>query len=212
MHNLTIEKREGGKNLEELRETGKIPAVFYGKKEASTPISLDARQFVKVWKEAGESSIITLTGIGEDKEVLIKEIDFEPLKNSVRHVDFYAIEKGKKVRVSVPLEFIGTPPAEKAGAALMKVLHEVEIEAFPKDLPHEIEVDISVLTEAGSQILAGDIKLPSGVDLITEPEEVVALASEIKEEVEGETPADMSAIELSEERGKKEEEGEEAAE
>lgn len=92
------------------------------------------------------------------------------------------------------------------------MLHEIEVEAFPKDLPHEITVDVSGLVELEQQILVSDIKVPSGVEVLTSPDEVVAIAAETKEEVESDTPADLSSIELSEERGKKEEEGEEAAE
>lgn len=212
MLTIQIEKRDVGTSLEEIRKGGKIPAVLYGKKEASQPITLGATEFMKVWKEAGESSVVILSGVGENKEALIHEVDVEPVKGLVRHADFYVIEKGKKVTVSVPIEFVGTAPAEKLGAALVKVLHEIEVEAFPKDLPHEITVDVSGLVELEQQILVSDIKVPSGVEVLTSPDEVVAIAAETKEEVESDTPADLSSIELSEERGKKEEEGEEAAE
>jgi large subunit ribosomal protein L25 len=212
MLTIQIEKRDVGTSLDEIRKGGKIPAVLYGKKEASQPITLGATEFMKVWKEAGESSVVILSGVGENKEALIHEVDVEPVKGLVRHADFYVIEKGKKVTVSVPIEFVGTAPAEKLGAALVKVLHEIEVEAFPKDLPHEITVDVSGLVELEQQILVSDIKVPSGVEVLTSPDEVVAIAAETKEEVESDTPADLSSIELSEERGKKEEEGEEAAE
>ncbi len=205
MLTIQIEKRDVGTALDSIRKGGKIPAVLYGKKEESTPITIGTVDFMKVWKEAGESSVIVLSGIGEDKEALIHEVDVEPVKGVVRHADFYVIEKGKKVSVSVPIEFVGTAPAEKLGAALVKVLHEIEVEAFPKDLPHEITVDVSVLTELEQQILVSDIKVPAGVEILTGSEEVVAIAAETKEEVE-EAPADLSSIELSEERGKKEEE------
>lgn len=212
MLTIQIEKRDVGTSLDEIRKGGKIPAVLYGKKEASQPITLGATEFMKVWKEAGESSVVILSGVGENKEALIHEVDVEPVKGLVRHADFYVIEKGKKVTVSVPIEFVGTAPAEKLGAALVKVLHEIEVEAFPKDLPHEITVDVSGLVDLEQQILVSDIKVPSGVEVLTSPDEVVAIAAETKEEVESDTPADLSSIELSEERGKKEEEGEEAAE
>jgi large subunit ribosomal protein L25 len=210
MLNLAIETREAGKNLDELRKAKKVPAVFYGKKETATPVVLSLVDFMKVWNEAGESSVITLSGIGETKEALIHDVDLDPVKNIVRHVDLYVIEKGKKVEVSIPLEFIGTAPAEKLGASVLKVLHEIDIEAFPKDLPPELTVDVSILTELEQQILVGDIKVPAGVTVLTSLDEVVAIAAETKEEVVEETPADLSAIEISEERGKKEEEEGEA--
>ena len=128
------------------------------------------------------------------------------------HVDFYAIEKGKKGTVNVPLSFVGTSTAEKElGGSIVKVLHEIEIEAMPKDLPHEIEVDVALLKDFESSIHVKDIKAPAGVTILTEGEEVVAVAEAAKEIVEEEpaAPVDMSSIEVAE-RGKKEEEGEAA--
>jgi large subunit ribosomal protein L25 len=209
MLELTIEKRVAGENLGEMRSAGKIPAVFYGPKEASTPIWLVASEFGRVWKKAGESSIITLTGLGEPRDVLIQDIDFDPVTNVVRHADFYAVEKGKKVQVNIEVDFQGVSGAVKnLGGILVKVLHEIEIEAMPKDLPHELIVDISALETFDSQITAGDIKLPVGVTLLTNPEEVIALVAEPKEEVEDSSPTDIGSIELSTKKGKKEEEAE----
>jgi len=205
MHTLQVEKREKlKKHSKSLLGEGKIPAVVYGKKEESTPIQLSAIEFEKVWHEAGESTVITLSGLGEDKEVLIHEVNVDPLLSHPRHVDFYAIEKGKKVEVDVPIEFVGISPAEKElGGTVVKVLHELQIEAFPKDLPQHIEVDLVALKDFESRILAGEIKLPTGVSLISEPEEVVALAEEAKEEEEDEVEApDIDSIKV-EEKGKK---------
>lgn len=204
MLKLIIEKREGGKTVADA----KIPAVFYGPKAESTPIWVNESEFTRVWKEAGESTVVTLSLDGEDHDTLIHDVDREPVKGLIRHVDFYVLEKGKKVEISIPLEFIGVSEAVKTlGGNLVKVLHEIEIEAMPKDLPHAIEVDISALVDFDSQIHAGDIKLPSGVTLKTDAEEVVALVAEAKEESE-EAPAeiDMSAIEVTDKKGKKDEE------
>jgi large subunit ribosomal protein L25 len=111
------------------------------------------------------------------------------------------------VEVAVPLEFVGESPAVKAGANLVKVLHELAIEADPVNLPHELTVDVSILTELGQQIHAGDLKLPAGVTLTVAPEEVVALIQEVEEEAPEEAvPADLSAIEV---EGKGKEAGEE---
>lgn len=204
---LTIEKR--AEDATTTRNKGKIPGVFYGPKATSTAIAVDATEFTKVWREAGESSVITLSGVDGDQDALIQDIQKDPVTEAIKHVDFYVIEKGKKVQVGVPLEFVGVSFAVKSlGGSLIKVLHELEIEAMPKDLPHEIEVDISVLADFDAQIKASDIKLPSGVTLITEADEIVALVNAPKDEVEESTDStiDMSAIGISEDRGKKEEE------
>ncbi|MFZ2763713.1 MAG: 50S ribosomal protein L25 [Minisyncoccia bacterium] len=198
---------------ETIRETGQIPAVFYGKKEASTPISIPKIDFLKVWKEAGESSVITLQMSEGDKESLIQDVDLDPVTGTPRHADFYVFEKGHKVEVELPLEFIGVSPAVKdLGGMLVKVLHELKVEAMPKDLPHNITIDIGTLVNFGDQILAKDIALPTGVELKEHEEEVVALVSAPREEKEEEAlPIDLSTIEV-EKKGKEDEESTETNE
>ena len=211
MLKLETKPRKVGEKLEHIREEGFIPAVFYGKKQASTPVSVNLIDFVKIWKKAGETSVVTLSTPEGELEALIKDIDLEPVTETPRHADFYVFEKGQKIELEVPLEFVGVAPAVKdLSGILIKVLHEVTVEALPKDLPREIPVDISSLVTFESQILAKDLALPTGVELKTSPDEVVALVAEPKEEVVEEAPVDLSAIEV-EKKGKKEEEGAEAA-
>lgn len=212
MITLAIEKRDVKTDVQSLRESGKMPAVFYGPKEKSTPVMVSTVEFIKVYKKAGESSVIVLKDGADEHEALIHDIDVHPLTGAPRHADFYVIEKGKKVKVHVPLVFTGVSPAVKdKGAILVKVLRELEIEAAPKDLPHELTVDISSLVEFSSTIAAKDIQIPAGVTLIALPEEVVASVAEAKEEVEEVKPIDMSAIEVAK-KGKEAKEGEEGAE
>ncbi len=205
MLKLKVSKRESSEKTEEVRAAGLIPAVLYGPKEAPQSIKVLASEFEKAFREAGESTIVTLEVDGAEHETLIHDVDFHPVKGNVLHIDFYVVEKGKKVTVHVPLEFTGVAPAEKTlGGTLMKVMHEIEIEAMPKDLPHEIEVDISSLVDFESQIHASDIKLPSGVSLVTEAEEVIALVQEAKEESDEPVAAvDIASIEV-QKKGKKE--------
>jgi len=212
MLSLTVERREGSKN-EALRKAGKIPAVFYGPKEASTSIAVSLAEFKKIWKKAGESSVVILKDGTHEHEALINDVDIHPVSGIVRHADFYVIEKGKKVKVHTPIVFDGVSPAVKdKGGILVKVLRELEIEAAPKDLPHEIRVDISPLAELNSAIHASDIQLPHGVTLVTKAEEIVASIAEAKEEVEEAPKAiDMSSIEV-EAKGKEAKEGEAPAE
>lgn len=213
MLTLNIEKRDKNISLDELRGGDKIPAVFYGNDVDSTPISLSYPDFKRVWKEAGSSSIISLKGIGEEKEVLIQDIDIDPVSDQVRHIDFYVVKRGQLMETEVPLEFVGESIAVKSlGGILVKALHQLKIEVLPKDLPKSIEVDISVLTELDSTISVMDLKLPEGVKTTEEPEETVAAISQAKEEVVDEEPIDIDDVEI-EQKGKKEEdEGEESKE
>lgn len=210
---LKIAKRDIKADVEALRAAGRIPAVFYGKKEASTPISVLATDFVKAYKTAGESTVVILQGDGMEVESLIHEMDLHPVTGKPRHVDFYVFEKGKKIKVGVPIDFVGSAPAIKElGGSLIKVLYDIEIEAFPKDLPHKISVDISSLVDFKSVIKASDIKLPEGVALAINADDIIASIAEPKAEVEEvAAPIDLTAIEVAK-KGKEAKEGGEGAE
>jgi large subunit ribosomal protein L25 len=206
MLSLTVEKRDTGATLSDIRGAGSIPAVVYGAHQVSTPITLESSVFTKILREAGEATIVSLTGLGASLPTLIHEVSRDPITGRVLHVDFYAITKGEKVQVAIPLMFSGSSPAVEAGANLIKVLHEIEIEADPMNLPHDISVDLSTLVTINSQIHAKDLVLPAGVTLVTEPEDVIVLTQEVAEERKEEAPADIASIEV-EKKGK--EEGEE---
>jgi large subunit ribosomal protein L25 len=206
MLTLTVEKRSAGQGLNALRKAGKVPAVVYGAHTESTPITLTEKEFDKIFAEAGEATIVALSGIGEAIPTLIHEVDLDPLTNRARHVDFYAVTKGQKVEVKIPIEFIGESPAVKEGANLIKVMYEIEIEADPMNLPREFTVDLSKLVSIGDQIHVSDLALPAGVELKVDAGEVIVLVQEVKEEKVDEAPADLSAIEV-EKKGKVEEEG-----
>ncbi len=209
MVTLQVKKRDSKAKRYKLNELGEIPAVFYGPKEAAQSISISRKDFDKVFHLAGESTVITLTGDLGEHDAMIHQIDRDPVTGVSRHVDFYVVEKGKKIQVHVAVEFDGLAPAVKdLGGILVKVLHEIEVEALPKDLPHEVHADVSTLVDFDAHITAADIKLPAGVTLVTKPEEIVALVSAPKEEVE-EAPVDISEIEV-EKKGKEAKEGEEA--
>lgn len=197
-----------GKGVQALRAEGKIPAVVYGPKQEATPIELAVRDFAKVLETAGESTVVNLVVDGEGHNVLIHDVDHDPVTNTPRHADFYAIVKGQKVEVAIPLEFVNESAAVKGGANLVKALHEITIKGDPMTLPHEILVDISKLANIGDQITAGDLALPAGIELVTYAEDVVVTAlAAVEEKLEDPvTGPDMTAIETSVEKGKKEEE------
>ncbi len=212
MFEIKAEKRDPKIKSDYLRKSGKIPAVFYGAKQKSTPISISKVDFDKVWKKAGESTVITIKteGMGE-VDTLIHDVQFDPITSESIHSDFYVVDKTKKVKVHVPVEFVGVSPAVKElGGTLIKVLHEIEVESLPGDLPHVLEIDISSLAELNSHLAVKDIKLPKGVTVVIGGNETVAsIAAQREEKEEEAAPIDLSAIEV-EKRGKKEEEGAEA--
>ncbi len=209
---LTVEKRSNDTKAKALRDKGVLPAVIYGRSEESTPIAVDLKTFSKLYKAAGESSVIVLKGLGADRQVLIHDVEFDAVSGAPIHADFYAIQKGQKVTVSVPLEFDGVSAAVKdLGGILTKVMHELELTCEPSELPHSILVDISKLATLEDQIKVSDLTIPKTAELSVDADEVVAMISVAQEEPEEPAaPVDLSAIETSVERGKKEEDADAA--
>ncbi len=210
MITLTAQARtETGKKSKALAASGLMPAVVYGPKQEAVSVSIPLHEFEAVLRHGGESSLIELSGLDKAMQVQIQELDRDPVTNVPRHADFYAIEKGAKVTMSLPLSFVGESEAVKLGANLVKVLHEVEIEADPSKLPSEIEVSIESLKAVDDRITVADLKAPAGVAILTPEEEVIAIAQAIEEETEEDSAApDMDAIEV--EKKGKDEEAEEA--
>ncbi len=199
-------------NVKEVTEgidmTGNIKAVVYGPAYPSTALVINQKDFTKLYKQAGESSIVTLTGLKANQDVLIHDIQINVRNGDIVHVDFYAVKKGQKIKVGVPLVFVGVSEAVKTyGADLVKNIFEVEIEAEASDLPHEIEIDLEVLKEIDDRITVGDIKAPKGVKILDNEDDVIVTVSKHEEETEeAPTEIDMSAIGVSDAKGKKDEE------
>ena len=209
---LTATKRSKTDKLADIRNNGMVPAVVYGARVENTLLSVSSLDFAKILKTAGETSTILLEMKGDKNiklNVLIHEIQKDPVKDIPIHIDFLAVDLNKPVEVEVPLVFEGVSEAEKIGLGILtKVLHNINIEALPKDIPQTLEVDLSKLNTLEDQILVKNIKLPSEVKLITNEDEVVALITPIREEKESEEESvDLSSIEV-EKKGKKEEGGE----
>ncbi len=165
-----------GKQVKTLRKKGVLPAVLYGEGIPTESLSIAYKDFEKAWKAVGESSLLRLDLLGKTHNVLIHDIAFDPLKNTFLHADFYAVRMDRVIRTHVPLEFVGESPAVKnEGGILVKVLHELEAEALPKDLPRTLQVDISKLHLLDARLAVKDISLPQGVKIITDEHEVIAL-------------------------------------
>ena len=204
---LKATARETSENLTNIRKDGFIPAVVYGAGRTSENITVSFKDFVKVFKEAGESSTIKLELPKGNAVVLIHEVTLDPVRNIPNHVDFLAIDTTKPIEVAVQIEFTGNAPAVKDGlGTLVKVLHEVEVKGLAQDIPHMLTVDLGVLNSLESRITVADLKLPKGVTAIAKESDIIASISSIKEEKEEPAgPIDFSAIEV-EKKGKKEEE------
>lgn len=169
-------RSELGKKSKNLRNEGFLPAVVYGEGVPSQPISVSYKEFEKVYRQAGESTLVTLDCGEKFYTVLIHEVVNDPLKHIPTHADFYAVRMDKELKTKVPVEFIGESAAIKnEHGILIKVMQEIEVEALPKDLPHSLVVDISVLATLNSRLSVAELTLPTGVKVVAEPDEIIAI-------------------------------------
>jgi len=192
MIELESKLREKG-GLNSLRRKGEIPAIVYGSgvKEAKK-ITVEKRAFEKVFKLVGESSLFSLKLADKTIPVLIHEIQKDPLKETILHIDFYAPSLKEKVTALIPLVFRGEAPAVKElGGTLIKNFSEIQVKALAINLPHELEVDLSKLKTFEDLILIEDIKTPAGVEILRDSKEIVAkvlppqkVEEELKEKIE----------------------------
>ncbi len=199
-----------GKKVADLRTQGQIPAVVYGHGTENTNISIAYVPFEKLYKEAGESSLIDLSIEGKPLvKVLVHGIQRDPSSYRFTHVDFYQVRMDEKLHTTIPLKFVGESKAMKElGGILVKSMDELEVRCLPADLVHEIEVDIAALQTFEDMISVGDIKLPKGIEVMNELEAGIATVSEpiSQEELDAldtKVEENIDAVKV-EEKGKKE--------
>lgn len=186
-----------GQKVKTLRQEGILPAILCRKGKESIPLEIDNSDFQKVYKETGETGIIQLTVKEGDKgekakNVLIHETAKDPLTGEIIHVDFQEIRMDEKLTATVPLVFVGESPAVKGeGGTLVKNIKEVEVKAFAKDFPRQIEIDISVLKTFDDRIQIKDLPVADAVKILAQPEETVALVSPPRKE---EAPVEVAPV------------------
>jgi large subunit ribosomal protein L25 len=189
------ERSVQGKQVKHLRNSGMIPAVIHDHGADSKIIMARALELQKVLQAAGKHHPVNIEFGKEKYMALIKDADFEPKKHQLRHVVFNAIKQDEKQKTEVPVHFVEDAeiPAEKAGLIMIRQLDSIEIEALPKDLVDELTVDPSNLTEIGDKITVADIKVPSGVTIITELEHPIATVEETKAQISEEAAEEQAA-------------------
>jgi large subunit ribosomal protein L25 len=203
-----------GKQVKSLRNEGLIPAELYGHGTKNVHLSVVAKEFNKVYKLAGSSTMVTLNLGKEKTPVMIHDIYRDSVKGDIMHVDFYQVRMDEKITAHVPFEFVGESPAVKEkNAVINKSLDGIEVEAFPQDIPHAIVVDLSVLTDFDQSIYVKDLVVPKGVEVQVEGDTVVATATEPlpEEVVEPTETVDISAVKVETEEKKAERDAGKAA-
>lgn len=173
-------------NLRKSKAEGKIPAVLYGQGMDNKNVWVNNLEFGKVFYEAGENTVVKLeVENGEKENVLIYDYQLDALSGRFTHIDFLRVNMKEDVETEIPLTFIGEAPAVKEkGGTLVKVLDEVEVRCLPGDMPHEFSVDLSKLVEFEDRITVGDLAIPEGVEILDNPETVIASVAEPRSEEE----------------------------
>lgn len=213
---IKANKREViGKKVNSLRREGKLPAIVYGHNIEAIPITLDMREAYRSLERLSPSALVIVEIDGEQHYTLIRDRQRNPVKGSIIHIDFQAVSLTEKVRADVSITLVGEAPAvENFLGILVPSLEQLSIECLPKDLPNRIEVDVSALEQIGDSILVSDLTIPEGIEVLSDPDDVVAVViaqaeeEEEEEEIEEEEELEPEVVD----RGKREEEEEEAAE
>ena len=174
-----------GKAVGGLREAGFLPAELYGHKIDNIHLELNEVEFGKVYKEGGENTIVNVKFDNESRSVLVHSVQFDQVNQKVLAVDLYQVNLSEKITTNVPLEFVGESNAVKEMAGvLIKALDEVEVEALPMNIPHSIQVDISVLDDFTKSITIADLKIEGNFEIKTDPDAGVASVAEPRVEEE----------------------------
>lgn len=198
---LTAVKRETGKDVAgRLRRGGMLPGVLYGKKAGNIPVAVNLKELEGILSHEGEGVLLQLRvkedGQAQDYTALLREVQRHPVRGTLLHVDFYQISLEEKLRATVPIVLVGEARGTKEGGILQHGLREVEVECLPAYLPESIEAIVSDLG-LGESLRVGDLQVPAGVKILTDPQAVVATVVTIRaveaeadaENGEEETPA-----------------------
>ncbi|MDP3764102.1 MAG: 50S ribosomal protein L25 [bacterium] len=206
---IKVKIREKG-GVNQLRQDGFVPGVVYGRGVKNTNVFIEAPILEKVLQKAGESTLLELTiegdpstslGAGKPKHVLIHDVQRDPVKDNLTHVDFLEVSLDRKIKAEIPLLFVGDSPAVKElNGTLIRGIQHVEVEALPQNLPHNIEVDISFIKTFEDHIKIADLKIPAGVKILDNSETILAsvIPPRTEEELEslkGDVVEDVTKVE-----------------
>ena len=185
-----------GKRARRLYREGKLPAVVYGHNASPTPLTLDRLEFQRVFVKSGRTHLVDLLVDGKTEKVLVREIQTHPRRLGPIHVDFYQVDLQEKIRVEVPVHLTGESAAVKRGDAdILHAIHELEVECLPTDIPEGFEVDLTPLAEVDDEFRVSELKVPGGVTILAEPDElVVNIVHKREMKVEEELPLAEAAV------------------
>ncbi len=190
---LSVQKREiFGKSVKNLRARGLVPAELYGKGVENLHLAIPVKDFLKVLKQAGESTMISVVLGNEKRPAMIYDVSTDPVTDEILNVDLYQVRLDEKIKIKVPLEFVGESLAikDKKGI-LVKAMQELEVEALPTNIPRSITVDLSKISDIGQSVYVKDLGVSGDVKISVAPESVVAtVTAQMTEEQEAKLSAE----------------------
>ncbi len=219
---LTAERRTAlGKRVKQLRHQGWVPGVMYGHSFESLPLQFKERSLTRMLSYVSGSQLVSIqvTDQKEPETALVRDVQRDPIRGDVLHVDFYRVDMTERLTAEIPLLIVGeSPVTERHEGILLQGISAIEVECLPGDLVDEIAVDLSDLVEVGQGVYVRDLAIPAGIDVLTDVDEMVArvvpLAEEevIEEALEEELLAGVEEVEVITEAGEEGEAAEEAIE
>jgi large subunit ribosomal protein L25 len=177
------ERKALGKAVKKLRRDGHVPANVYERGKPSIAVMATYIDMTKVYNKAGKHHPVEITVDGTKHLAMIKDVDIDPVKNTLRHVAFHAVNRNETVEAEVPVKLSGDIPAQKVGLMLLHTLDTVEVEALPANLPDELFIDGAKLVEDGDKVTAADIIMPANVTLLTDPETTIAVVETPRDQI-----------------------------
>lgn len=182
-YKISVLKRED--KINQVRAEGLVPGIIYGKGFENIPVSMNKVEMNNLYRHAGTSNLVEVAVDGKKYKTLIHDIQVEPIRNTIIHVDFYKVNMKEKITAEIPLKFINESPAVvNLDGSLITPVDSIEVECLPGDLVSEIEVDLSTLEDFEKDIRVSDIVIPEGMVVVTDAEEIVAFVQEPRSEEE----------------------------
>jgi len=189
-------RTETGKGVaRKLRAAGKVPGVIYGHGREPQSLTVNAREFDRLAERVRiTSTVIELALDGRTARTLVRELQRDPMRRHVLHIDFQELVAGEKVTVSVPLRFVGTAEGVKTGGGILEeIIHQLDVRCDPANIPDHIDVEVTALT-IGHGLHVSDLKLPEGVEVMADPEQTVVIVSAPKAEEAPAAPAEGAVV------------------
>ncbi|HEX6988273.1 MAG TPA: 50S ribosomal protein L25 [Bacillota bacterium] len=171
---VKAERREAGRPRA-TRRAGSVPAIVYGGGDENVAVQVSAQDVLHLFSRQGGRGLLELEIDGKPQTVMIKEVQRHPVRQDVLHIDFLRVRMTEKIQAAVPLRLEGEEAVTRAGAVLQQQLREIHVSCLPADLPAELVCDLSHL-EPGATLTVGQLQVPAGVEILNDPDQVVAVA------------------------------------